>query len=56
MRNTPLHIAVVNDYLLMVKILVKNKVDLLSLNQNQFTCLELAYRMSNDEIYNFLEP
>jgi ankyrin repeat protein len=29
MKNTALHIAVINNYLLMVKVLIKNKVDLL---------------------------
>lgn len=56
MKNSALHVAVLNDSILIVKTLIKCRVDLLIKNSDDLNCLELAYRMGHTDLYEYLKP
>ena len=56
MKNTALHIAVLNNLFPIVKSLISFKIDVLIKNGNGLNCLELAFRMGHTLIFSYLEP
>lgn len=56
MGNTPLHIAVLNNYSTIAKMLVSAKVDVLIENKEGYNCLHHSQRMELIDMCEYLDP